>query len=97
MNVILLGSQDCWLDDTTVLLSDRRAVHILDVLKPTIGDTLRVGVRDGALGTGRVVAIDGSTVTLAVNTPESSKAPSIRDRAGLAKAEDAAPDSAHGG
>lgn len=70
MNVILLGSQDCWLDDTTVLLNDRRAVHILEVLKPNIGDTLRVGIRDGALGTGQVVAMDGPTVKLAVQAGE---------------------------
>lgn len=70
MNVILLGPQDCWLDDTTVLLRDRRAVHILEVLKPNLGDTLRVGIRDGALGTGRVVAMEGSTVKLVVQTRE---------------------------
>lgn len=70
MNIILLGPQDCWLDDTTVLLRDRRAVHILELLKPNLGDTLRVGIRDGALGTGRVVAMDAATVELAVQTRE---------------------------
>jgi RsmE family RNA methyltransferase len=47
-------------------LAGRRAEHLLRVLKAAPGDVLRVGVINGKLGTGRVVAVTGETVQLTV-------------------------------
>ena len=66
MNMILLKSHDQWLDAQRVRLSDRRAEHIRKVLRSQQGDTLRVGLLDGQLGTGRIEAIDGQAVLMTV-------------------------------
>jgi RsmE family RNA methyltransferase len=47
-----------------VLLSGPRAAHIVNVLGATPGQTVRVGVLDGPLGTGTVASIDTTTVAL---------------------------------
>jgi RsmE family RNA methyltransferase len=46
---------------------DRRARHILDVLGLVQGDTLRVGMVNGNLGTGRLLQADRQEVTLEVH------------------------------
>ena len=66
MNIILLSSKDHWLDDHSVLLRDQRAIHICDVLKSTVGDHLRVGLRDGLQGHGEVTSIQDGVVQLSV-------------------------------
>jgi len=48
------------------ILSGRRAEHLLRVLKVAPGDVIRVGVINGKLGSGRVLAIEGTAVRLAV-------------------------------
>jgi len=50
-----------------VTLSGRRAEHLLRVLKVEAGDTVRVGVIGSMLGRGRVTAVAGETVRLAVD------------------------------
>ena len=45
-------------------LTDARARHIRRVLRKSVGDTLRIGLVDGPLGTGRVVAIDDNAVEI---------------------------------
>ena len=47
-----------------VCLSGRRAAHISDVLNPVVGDSLRVGVLNGACGDGQVLSVEPDTVTL---------------------------------
>lgn len=46
---------------------DRRARHILDVLGLVPGDTLRAGMVNGDLGTGRLLQADRQAVTLEVH------------------------------
>lgn len=73
MNLILMTSDELR-DNGGVRLADRRYDHIRAVLKPQIGDRLRVGVVDGLIGTGRVDAMGEGwvdlTVTLTTPPPE---------------------------
>lgn len=73
MNIILLRHQD-WITPQSVLLQDRRAVHIRDVLKAGIGDSLKVGLLGGHRGQGIVEAIDQNAVRLSVNISEAPPA-----------------------
>lgn len=66
MNRILIKRNELT-DNDTVILSDYRAEHIITVLKPQIGDKLRIGVLNGSPGTGIVSHIQStakSSVTL---------------------------------
>ena len=71
MNIILLSPKDHWLDDHSVLLRDERAIHICDVLKSTVGDQLRVGLRGGLQGHGEVKSIEDGAVQLTVELHDS--------------------------
>lgn len=64
MNCILIEPAEMKADGT-VVLADRRAEHIIAVLKVVAGDRLRVGLVDGPLGTGMVKNIAGAAVELA--------------------------------
>lgn len=66
MNLILLNSDDHWIDAQRVRLSDRRAEHIRKVLRSQQGDTLRLGMLGGQRGTGRIEAIDAQAVLITV-------------------------------
>ena len=63
MNLIALTVDEVGRDGR-VTLDAARAKHLLNVLDVTPGQAVRVGVIDGPLGTGTVVAITGSQVTL---------------------------------
>lgn len=63
MNLVLLEQSDVDADGRAVL-SDGRAAHLLDVLKVTSGQEVRVGMVDGPRGTGTVTAATGRTVNL---------------------------------
>ena len=54
-----------------MLLRDQRAIHICDVLKSTVGDHLRVGLRDGLQGQGEVTSIQDGAVLLSVELHDS--------------------------
>ena len=69
MNIILLQPDD-WLNDTTVVLADRRYRHLHDVLKVAVGDSLRVGLLGGQSGCGIVVALSDSEAHLEVKLTE---------------------------
>ncbi len=63
MNLILIEPHE--LDPTaTVTLADHRARHLLRVLKVNRGDSVRIGIIDGARGHAEVVDIAPATVTL---------------------------------
>jgi RsmE family RNA methyltransferase len=63
VNLILLEAHD--LDNSSVAtLADARAAHLLDVLRVTPGQTVRVGIVDGPLGTGTVERAGDRRVTL---------------------------------
>ncbi|HID69661.1 MAG TPA: 16S rRNA (uracil(1498)-N(3))-methyltransferase [Desulfobacterales bacterium] len=55
MNIILFEKDE--LADSTILLSDHRAKHIVKVLQSLEGDTLRVGMLDGKTGEATVVSV----------------------------------------
>ena len=65
MNIILLRKSD-WTDGQSVRLSDYRAQHIISIIQPTLGQSLRVGLINGYKGVGTVTAIDPTTVQLDV-------------------------------
>jgi len=64
VNLIALTVDEVDHRDGHVSLSGARAEHLLHVLEVTAGQSVRVGILDGPLGTGVVVAITDSQVTL---------------------------------
>lgn len=64
MNLLLIEPDE--LEGRTVTLTGRRAEHLLRVLKVAAGDTVRLGVVQGQIGRGRVLAVEGQTIRLAV-------------------------------
>lgn len=63
MNLILLQPKD-FRDDGLAVFSDDRARHIRKVLKAESGEVLRVGMLNGSLGKGTVLAVDAQVVCL---------------------------------
>jgi RsmE family RNA methyltransferase len=63
VNLILLEERDR-VDSSCVALTDVRASHLLNVLRVTTGQTVRVGLLDGPLGTGTAETVSDRCVTL---------------------------------
>jgi RsmE family RNA methyltransferase len=63
MNLLLLDERDR-LDAHCVTLSDARAAHVLNVLRATPGQTVRIGLLHGPFGTGTVESAGDGRVTL---------------------------------
>lgn len=78
MNIILLQPDD-WLNDTTVVLADRRYRHLRGVLKAAVGDSLRVGLLGGQSGSGIVVALSDTEAHLEIQLTNSPPARHPRD------------------
>ncbi|MBW6521557.1 MAG: 16S rRNA (uracil(1498)-N(3))-methyltransferase [Desulfoarculaceae bacterium] len=55
MNIILIEKQE--IQGSRVLLTDRRAKHLIKVLQVQAGDSVRIGIIDGPKGRGRVAAL----------------------------------------
>ncbi len=70
MNIILLRESD-WTDEHSVRLNDYRAQHVINVIQPALGQSLRVGLINGHKGIGTVTAIDSAIVQLDVALTES--------------------------
>ena len=64
VNLLLVDAAE--LDGERVRLRDRRARHVVEVLRAGVGDTVRVGVTRGPRGTGTVVDIGADHVELAL-------------------------------
>jgi len=64
LNLILLSKED--LTGARVVITGRRHKHILEFLKPVAGSQLCVGLVNGKIGLGRVIAIDGRSVEMEV-------------------------------
>lgn len=62
MNLILLEPEEA--AQGVVCLDDRRGRHIRDIHRAVPGDTLRVGILGGAMGTATVQSVDAGAVTL---------------------------------
>ena len=63
MNLVLLTGAPA--PGTPLLLSGTQARHLLDVLRVAPGQSVRVGIEDGPIGTGTVVEVAPDSVTLA--------------------------------
>jgi 16S rRNA (uracil1498-N3)-methyltransferase len=63
VNLILIEERDR-VDATCVTLTDARATHLLKVLRVTPGQSVRVGLLDGPLGTGIVETLSSGSVTM---------------------------------
>ncbi len=63
MNLLLLDERDR-IESQCVTLTDIRAAHVLQVLRATPGQTIRIGRLDGPLGTGTVISVGEGRVTL---------------------------------
>ncbi|MBF0531787.1 MAG: 16S rRNA (uracil(1498)-N(3))-methyltransferase [Candidatus Omnitrophica bacterium] len=66
MNLILLEKADFPQEPGEAVISGRRAKHVREVLKPALGDVLRVGVVNGKLGQAQVISAASDTVRLRV-------------------------------
>ena len=66
MNIIILSKDDLSESGKHAVITGRRHKHILEVLKSTPGDELVVGVIDGNIGKGRIVAINDKSVEIEV-------------------------------
>lgn len=60
MNLVLFESAE--LQDGRLRLRGRRAEHIKKILRLEVGDTLRVGMVNGKMGRGVIIAVDNSLV-----------------------------------
>ena len=74
MNLILLQPSDL-LDERTARIVGRRLAHIREVHRAALGDTLRVGLECGRIGTGRVRALSAEYVELELSLTEYPPAP----------------------
>jgi len=63
MNIVLFEPSEVG-DDGRVKASGHRARHLLNVLKVPPGHQVRVGIIDGPIGVGTVVAVSADSVTL---------------------------------
>ena len=71
MNIILFEQQE--IQHTTVLLTDRRAGHLVKVLQVKPGDFVRIGIIDGPMGSGQIISVNNRypfQVELALRFPE---------------------------
>lgn len=82
MNLILLDQEEAaqTAEDGGVILlkaDDRRTRHILTVLKPEAGATVRIGVLGGGIGRATVEILDGGSVklSLALGQPQIDRLP----------------------
>lgn len=64
MNVILIEPEELGTDGKA-WISGRRAEHVLEVLGKGEGDTVRVGIVEGSLGTAIIEKVDDRTLSLA--------------------------------
>ena len=65
MNLILLDESD-YVDDTTVRLEGRRLAHVRTVHRATEGDSLRVGLIGGRMGTGLISRLTDSSLEMRI-------------------------------
>ena len=68
MNLLLFDKREC--RKNLLVLSDRRADHIFNILRLSLGDTLRVGEINGMVGTAVIQERADSVVTLEVDLQE---------------------------
>lgn len=67
MNLMLLPKEDLTGFGKRAVITGRRYKHILEVLKPSVGDELSVGIVGGKIGIGRVVEIGDRSVEMEIS------------------------------
>lgn len=77
MNIILFDKEE--INGSTVLLSGRRAEHIIKILKSNPGAALKTGILNGPTGTSTVHRISGSTVELQLGKHKTPPVPPLVD------------------
>jgi 16S rRNA (uracil1498-N3)-methyltransferase len=65
VNIILLTDSD-FTSTTHCTLQGARALHIVNILKSAVGDTLKVGRLNGAMGNAKIAAVSGTGNTTQV-------------------------------
>lgn len=65
MNIILLRPED-FVDPHSVVLTDTRAHHVIQILKAQTGDTLRVGLIGGSRGHATIDSINPPAIALSL-------------------------------
>jgi len=75
MNLILLFKEDLISSENRVVITGRRHKHILEFLKPAVGDELCVGLINGKVGSGRVIKIDYRSVEMEISLIENPPDP----------------------
>ena len=76
MNRILFSAEEIQ-KDGTVTLTDTRAVHIRNVLRAKVGDTLRTGIVNGLIGTSSIQSVTDESVCLSTRHEEAAPEPLI--------------------
>ncbi len=74
MNCLLIDPSECEDSSGRVRLEGRRRRHAEEILRARVGDTLRVGMIGGLLGTGRILELDRDRLDLEVVLEEAPPA-----------------------
>jgi len=74
VNLLLIDPSELRADATCTIF-DRRAHHLRTVIGVQVGSTVRAGLLGGAIGTGEVIADDGSAFTFKLALTEPPPAP----------------------
>ena len=70
MNCLLIEDAELDRESGRVRLAGRRRQHADEILRARVGDTLRVGLIGGQLGTGEILALDRENLELRVDLAE---------------------------
>ncbi|SDP62061.1 16S rRNA (uracil(1498)-N(3))-methyltransferase [Desulforhopalus singaporensis] len=55
MNIILVEKEE--IQENSVILTDHRAEHIVKILRSAVGETIKIGVVGGNMGTGEILSV----------------------------------------
>ncbi len=73
MNLLLIAASE--LEAEQVILRGRRLKHIREVHRANLGDRLRIGVIDGAMGEAELISVDADHATLKVSLNQAPPPP----------------------
>lgn len=74
MNLIILFKED-FISDGKIEINGRRLNHIIKVHKAKLGDTLKVGILNGKMGTGLITFLSNKKIQMEVNLSEDPPKP----------------------
>lgn len=75
MNLILLFQED-FIDENKVSLKGRRLNHVLSVHRAQLGDTLKIGIVNGKIGTGLITSLTTDALEMEVKLTDAPPKPS---------------------